>query len=384
MYRICSNYFLFAVVTMVMGIAACSDPAGIEIIPPEDVAEFKAIGQIGDQPFAMEENVILITSSDNTNMLKSYGGQLFGECSNDVAPTCERSLTITFLDSINGIYNNDGYPVMLEPGVKDVHTGVNVSSTSPYLEIQPTDSSGLHINGGFHDQNHPYRHMTASIFPEFDYLSVKAFDSPVSFGSCRDVRVSLRDNELEYYYFKYNCIDGNDSIPTVSIDIAGNSSFGLDDFFFFNADGLPLNPENVFDSFIDPLLFEFIAVHRTYGDTTLTFSPIVFFPPVIDSTNCFTPFSAMSVQGMTVTQVSGIVLIEYRDESGSLYSSLGTTASESSFVINSTETFLPDEAGNQTVKSSLSFDGILKNVTTDEDLEFRNVEMTFGFGYLPE
>lgn len=384
MYRIYSSYVLFTAIVIILGLTGCKDPEGIEIIPPADAVEFKIVGQIGGQAFAMDKDVVLVTSSDNTATGKTYAGQLFSNCESDIASTCERSLTITFLDSIHGSFNNDGFPVMLEPGLKDVYTGIDMSTTDPYLEIHAIDGSALRINDNLQDPSEPYQHVPSSSFPEFDHLTIETSNGPVGFGSYHDIRVSLNGNEMEYYYFKYKCAEAGDSIPIISIEIQGNSSFVLDDFTFFSMYGEPLNPENIFDSFIDPILFEFVAVHRTYGDTTYSFNPVIVIPPIFDSLFCYVPFSAVPVEGITTSEASGIVLIEYRNETGSLYTSLDTDASTGSFLINSTELYQLDDSGNQTVKSSISFDGLLKNPFSDDFLEFKNIEMTFGFGFLPE
>ena len=378
------HFILFGILAFSI-FTACEKPQGIVIDPPEDQVNFMVNGQVDGQDFTMDQDVILVTNSDIRATEVIYQGTLHSECEEDIASNCQRSLSITFLDSLNGSYNADGYPTMLEPGVKTIFTGHDILQAEAELCIIPESTSGgtsisinsMPIYGPFCISSIPN-----STFFEPYYIEAVSHYMPSApiVAIANEVMVRKVDEEIEYYYFELECFPIDPYTFGAQLVIRGEHDLTLEDFYF-DLDGFgiiyPSSP-------ITFTIFEPVVIYATHIENNQV-SSFSLFPFVtdslLDSIDCVLPLSFQISPAIAAVE-PGIVLIEYQDEIGRQYSTIGTDNDISEFVISTSDVYLPDNAGNGTVTSSIYFNGNLVDPLGDI-IEFSNVEMTVGIGYIP-
>ncbi len=354
----------------------------------EDVV-FQASGSVNGLSFDMNENTIMLTEAGTQGPVQLYQGTLFSGCETALMNTCGQSFSITFFDSTNSNYNNQGYPVILEPGVKSVYMGESISIT-PEFCINTTGTDSVHIDNGVTiDENHPYCFEPQAVFPEFEAFNLNsASNQPDSLSlvfHMQDVMVSRMGDEVIYYYFKLNCLGMVDSCMLMSISLEGNSPYTIDDFILFdNYNQIELNAQfkvSVFNPF-GPLDLFFTAFQLNSNQTS-NFGLFYYGSPTGIMPNlCDWPIS-FSLENSITTTSGGIVSITYVDEFENVFTSIGNGSLDNGFIINSAEPYLIDGSGNATVLSSITYNGTLAN-QLGQVLEFSDVELTFAFGHLPQ
>ena len=378
------TYFKYILYMLIVSIIFIScDPAEISIDLPEPGVTFSVIGQIDGADIDMSEDVVLFTHTRIEDDTRIYGGQLHSECQNLDVANCKRSLSITFMDSLSGASDIDGIPIILKAGEKELLTEDGTSMASKSICFSPIVDDSVFIDGQAIDSDY-------CITPPHDYFipievkSIHNMFNPVGgdiYSFSTEVMARLNGTDIEYYYFSFDCFADSFNLQ-LTINIGGNSGLDLNDFDFIDFGGGGFNPNVVILHPLvqyEPVNVNLTMVNKQTGDVSnlwlFSYSDGLSF----DSFKCEFPVTILD-ESISPVNNQGNVLVEYKDEMGEIYSSIGSAAGDQSFIVHSIFPYLIDESGNETVTSSISFNGNLFS-STGRLVECKNLDITFGFGY---
>ena len=382
--------YLGIIMVFMMGFSSCeNEPLPIDI--PMDQVEFSATGTVDGQPFDFGDNIVMVTNTNSTGANKVYGGRLHGGCAGDNTSDCSTSLAISILDTGFVGANPAGYPIMLQPGELDIrfvdligvsNEEITVSAIAGdtfiianFAPINPSDSVF---------EGHPFSYRPTARFPLFEPLSIIYYSEmdPFNIGSQVDVMLSLNnDDEIIYYYISPVCNQVSDSI-IITFELLGNSPFTLNDFVVDSGsislfDPIKISISSPFGG-LPPIFIS--AINPATGNWLQSF---YFFGPTDPSPSiiCNKRF-LIDLNSMPVHIESGLVSIEYVNQSGDIYTTdASSNGSANEFLILSTTPYVQDVFGNKTVVCDILFSAELTNPLTQETIFLENVELTFGFGY---
>jgi|GEM_PF-6203414 len=375
---------LFCLALMLLSTGCENEPLPLDI--PVDQVEFIGTGEINGSIISFEENTIMVTQSGESLGNPFYEGELFDQCDGDNTSGCVRSIKITIEDSTSLGLNNDGIPILLEPGVLPIKRQSSVLATSNSVCVSAMQGDTLFTIFGTIVTGEMQACLTSELpFPSFTSYEFFSLQNDTGLMRINQVAVGETfDGDLSYYYLQPICNVIQDSI-FVSFELFGNSSFTLSDFtpnpgtsdprevYAFALSGALGDSHSIFIEAIDP----------NTGNQLLYIYNLGMGAPGVGLLGniCNSGFN-ITLDSASVNITTGIVSIEYIDENGEVFNSrFSMDSGAEEFIIERTELNEPDAFGNETVLTEISFSAVLTNPNTLETRLFENMDMVFAFGY---